>query len=284
MNRLVLFFLLLLFATSTPVSADDRTVFFILPEGTPFTRPTLESDRNVDIQLQFAAEMRVLWKAEIDGIQWYRCYNNERFFYLPEMFVGEYPDRVRLDHNGNIEMGLSKVDKKHAVPLDYMPDDLVPVPDTYKAEGYDWRDMVLRREALKVFERLIDHAEHDGVHIRILSAFRDAEYQSNLYARALRRHGLFQNSVAKPGYSEHQLGTCCDLTSSEINSGLSKSFDTTIAYQWLKYHATNYGISLSYPKFKVEVTGYIYEPWHYRYMGKDRWLALDSKPKSFYTR
>jgi LAS superfamily LD-carboxypeptidase LdcB len=144
--------------------------------------------------------------------------------------------------------------------------------------------MLLRRKALRVFERLIDHAEYDGVHIRILSAFRDAEYQSNLYARALRRHGLFQNSVARPGHSEHQLGTACDLTSNEINSGLSKSFETTLAYQWLTYHAAGYGIALSYPKHKVEVTGYIYEPWHYRYIGKDRWLAFDSKPKSFYTR
>jgi D-alanyl-D-alanine carboxypeptidase len=228
--------------------------------------------------------MKVLWKAEIDGIVWYRCYNSEGFFYLPEMLVGEYPKKLRLDYSGNIEIGFSVIDKDHAIPLNYAPTDLVPVPDEYKAEGYEWRDMLLRREALRVFQRLIDHANHDGVQIRILSAYRDAQYQSNLYARSIRRNGLFQKGVAKPGHSEHQLGTACDLTSSEIGSGLSTSFEKTIAYQWLTYHAASYGISLSYPEHKVEVTGYIYEPWHYRYMGKERWLALESKPKSFYTR
>ena len=283
MKRLFIF-LFLLFSTYSAASAADKTVLFVLPEGNPLSEPSLESDYYLHIRLQFASEMKALWKAEINGMVWYRCYNSEGYFYLPEILVMENPERERRDYDGNIEIGFSKIDMNHAIPLDYIPNDLVPVSDAYKAEGYEWRDMVLRKEALKVFERLIDHAQHDGVQIRIISAFRDAEYQSNLYARSIRRNGLFQNSVAKPGHSEHQLGTVCDLTSNEINSGLSKSFETTIAYQWLKYHAASYGIALSYPEHKVEVTGYIYEPWHYRYMGKDRWYAIDLKPKSFYTR
>lgn len=283
MKRLILISLLL-FASSVAIPADDRTVSFILPQGTPFIKPDLESNLDLDIQLYFADDLKVLWKVEIDDVHWYRCYNDDGFFYLPEVLVVEYPEKLKLDQNGNIEIGFAEVDREYAIPLDYRPEDLVPVPETYRAEGYELRDMLLRREAMDVFERLIDHAEQDGVHIRILSAFRDGKYQANLYAGAIRRDGFFQNSVAKPGHSEHQLGTACDLTTSEINSGLSKSFEITIAYQWLRDHSTDYGIFLTYPKYKVEVTGYIYEPWHYRYMGKDRWLVFDRGPKNFYTR
>jgi D-alanyl-D-alanine carboxypeptidase len=283
MKRIV-FLCFIFLVLSTTFATADRTVFFVLPEGNPLSKPSLDSNYYIHIHLQFASEMKVLWKAEIDGIVWYRCYNSDGYFYLPEMLVSEISDSVRLDYNGNIEIGYSAIDKDHPIPLSYIPGDLASVPHEYKAEGYEWRDMLLRKEPLKVYQRLIDHAEYDGVHIRILSAFRDAAYQSHLYARAIRRNGLFQNSVAKPGNSEHQLGTACDLTSNEIGSGLSKSFETTVAYQWLRYHAASYGIALSYPEHKVEITGYIYEPWHYRYMGKERWLAFNSKPKSFYTR
>jgi D-alanyl-D-alanine carboxypeptidase len=266
------------------LAGNKRTIFFVLPQGNPFTSSDLWSDLDREISLHFAEELEVMWRAEIDGVLWYRCFNGTDFFYLPEMLVIVYPDKVKLDSNGDIQIGTAEVDRDNPIPLDYRPNDLVPVLTRYKAEGYEAREMHLRREAMNVFGRLIDHAERDGVHIRILSAFRDAEYQANLYARAIRRNGLFQNSVAKPGHSEHQLGTACDLTTNEIQSGLSKSFENTAAYQWLKDHISDYGLALTYPKYKVEVTGYIYEPWHYRYMGRDRWLALDRVQQTFYSR
>jgi LAS superfamily LD-carboxypeptidase LdcB len=144
--------------------------------------------------------------------------------------------------------------------------------------------MLLRREAAKVFEGLIDHAEREGINIRVISAFRDAEYQARLYANALRRNGHFQNSVAKPGHSEHQLGTAADLTSDEIGGSLSARFENTAAYQWLKHHRVRYGISLSYPMYKIQVTGYVYEPWHYRYLGKNLWQRQEHSSFTFYAR
>jgi D-alanyl-D-alanine carboxypeptidase len=62
------------------------------------------------------------------------------------------------------------------------------------------------------------------------------------------------------------------------------SFENTAAFQWLKDHRVLYGISLSYPKYKIEVTGYIYEPWHYRYLGDNLWRRQEYNPFAFYTR
>jgi hypothetical protein len=257
-------------------------VQFVLSRGIPYTTPHLNAEKVRDVSLSFAERLNVRWKLIVDGMVWYRCEKDGTDYYIPDAFLTMSPAIFVNDGDGNIPIGSATVDIYNGLPLEYRPGDLVPVLAGYKAAGYESREMLLRREAAKVYERLIDHAERDGINIRILSAFRDAEYQSHLYERALRRKGFSQNAVAKPGHSEHQLGTACDLTSEEIDSGLSESFGDTAAFQWLRDHMTDYGIALSYPKYKIRVTGYIYEPWHYRYMGKERWLALEREPLIFY--
>jgi len=137
---------------------------------------------------------------------------------------------------------------------------------------------------MKMFSRLIEDAMKDGVVIRILSAYRDARHQSYLYLQSIRRWGVFQNRVAKPGFSEHQLGTACDLTTDEIEYKLSKSFDHTRAYQWLIENISRYGITLSYPKYKERITGFMYEPWHFRYHGNRLWYDLKKTWEPFYSK
>ena len=79
-----------------------------------------------------------------------------------------------------------------------------------------------------------------------------------------------KKSVAKPGYSEHQLGTTVDLSGSSINfASASINFDNTPEDLWLRENAHLYGFIMSFPYGKDETTGYKYEPWHYRYVGKD---------------
>jgi hypothetical protein len=257
---------------------------YILPQGNPYSRPGIYSNLEEGILLEFGEVLHTDGRYTVDGIIWHECEKDGLEFYIPDMHIVHEQETFDMDGDGTIKIGYGNVDRGKPLPLDYRPDDLVPVLSGYKATGYEWREMLLRREAVKVFERLIDDAEREGVSIRILSAFRDAEYQAKLYARALVRRGLLQNSVAKPGHSEHQLGTVCDLTSDEIESGLSAAFENTLAYRWLVENIDNYGIFISYPKYKVKITGYIYEPWHYRYMGRERWLALDMRIPTFYAR
>jgi len=130
-------------------------------------------------------------------------------------------------------------------------------------------NICLIKEARNAFEDMTTAAKKDGYIIKAISGFRSYEFQKTLFSESMERNK--ENavvSVAKPGYSEHQLGTAIDLTGSSINyaKGLTQFGDTEES-KWLEENAYLYGFVLSYPKDKVDVTGYKYEPWHYRYVG-----------------
>ncbi len=280
MKKWFILIVFLVFAVS-PIIAESRLiVYYILPQGLPYSSPDFNAKTDQNVLLRFGDELTVIEKIIINGVPWYRCARGLYYFYLPEMHITHKSHPLRTDQNGNITIGTGMIDREHPVPLDYKPDDLVRILPSYKAQGYDWRELLLRREAARVFERLIDNARKDGVFIGILSAYRDARYQSRLYSNAIRRYGIYQIRVAKPGHSEHQLGTVCDLTSDEINSNLSREFEHTVAFQWLMENISDYGIILSYPKNRIRITGYIYEPWHFRYFG-DTLIISDKRRKSF---
>jgi D-alanyl-D-alanine carboxypeptidase len=79
--------------------------------------------------------------------------------------------------------------------------------------------------------------------------------------------------VARPGTSEHQTGLTMDITAKSVGLELVESFENTAEGKWLASNAHNYGFILRYPKGKTNITGYAFEPWHYRYVGVD--IATD---------
>ncbi|MDH4129993.1 MAG: M15 family metallopeptidase [Spirochaetota bacterium] len=170
-------------------------------------------------------------------------------------------------HN-NLPIGEELVDKWHSLPLDYQPDDLEDIPLKYRAENCKDKDLRLRKEALFYLMEMIDDAGKDNIYIKCVSAFRTASYQEMIYKRALEKEGENQMSSAKPGHSEHQLGTVVDVSSSEIEFGLKESFCETKEYTWILNNAFLYGYYISYTKENHLQKGYIWEPWHLRYMGK----------------
>ncbi len=284
MRKAIFFSVLILLLPAYSYSVDS--VRYIIPGSIAYTGASFNTAIDRSISLSFGEEVPITGLIKADGVSWYRCTGADSTFYLPDVFTDDGVLLISAGgaDSGDIRIGSSMVDRRFSLPLDYVPDDLVPVPLRYKAPGYESRRLLLRRKALDAFMHLIDDAETVGVNIRILSAYRDAHYQSHLYFSAIRRHGIFQNSVAKPGHSEHQLGTACDLTTDEIGNALSGSFDQTEAFRWLMDHMTDYGISLSYPKYKETVTGYIYEPWHYRYWGGKRWTTMGRRLNLFFAR
>jgi LAS superfamily LD-carboxypeptidase LdcB len=246
-------------------------VRFILPEGYPYKNVGVSSGMNNKILLKFGDSLTVKDKSLRGSITWYHCSMDNFLFYLPDVFVIKEPENIRYDENGNIQVGREVVNRWTPLPIHYKPNDLIRVPVKYLAEISKNRAIFLREKAASQFMLLIDAAEKEGLNIRIVSAYRDPVYQSYLYGRAIKRKGFFQTTVAKPGHSEHHLGTTCDLTSDEISSGLTSDFENTLAFQWLRANIHVYGIYISYPKYKTDITGYEYEPWHLRYWGDDRW-------------
>ena len=82
-------------------------------------------------------------------------------------------------------------------------------------------------------------------------------------------HTVVQSYSAKPGHSEHQTGLCVDFITSSMGNDLTEAFEATAAFAWLSQNAYKFGFILRYPKGMEEITGYTYEPWHYRFVGRE---------------
>lgn len=146
----------------------------------------------------------------------------------------------------------------------YIPKNLVELKSLAIREN-----ICLVQEAKKALEAMIDSAKKDGLNIRVTSAYRSYSYQENILNNAIKNgHANASTAIAKPGHSEHQLGTAIDLSGSSIEySSAVSNFDNTQEDLWLRKNAYKYGFIMSYPFGKEEITGYMYEPWHYRYLG-----------------
>ena len=155
------------------------------------------------------------------------------------------------------------VDKQRVLPEGYEPDDLV----TLRAGAYRLtRDgMLLRREAAEALQEMAAAAASEGITLTVGSAHRTAEYQAQLYQRAVSTYGreIADRESAESGKSQHQLGMTVDF------SPIDDEFAKTPASGWLLKNAGRFGWSQSYPDGYEEVTGYRWESWHYRYVGKD---------------
>lgn len=127
--------------------------------------------------------------------------------------------------------------------------------------------------------QMIEDAKKAGYYIYILSSYRDMEKQVSLYEAEVQKwinQGYEQSAamekagtiVAFPGTSEHHLGLAVDLVSSE-HVKLDQDAEKTKGYQWMVKHCQEYGFILRYPNNSSEITGIIYEPWHFRYVGEE---------------
>ena len=170
-------------------------------------------------------------------------------------FYSESYDSNLNDNN------LILVNKFYHLKEDYVPNDLVTLSGQYNKGANN----KMRKDAALAFMEMVDAAKLDNIILYNMSAYRDYNYQVNLYNKYIQRDGkeAADKYSARPGYSEHQSGLCSDL------NNISDSFDGTDEAIWLKNNAYKYGFILRFPKDKEDITGYKYEPWHYRYVGKD---------------
>lgn len=129
----------------------------------------------------------------------------------------------------------------------------------------------IRKEAAKNLEVMFKAAKkEENIDIFLNSGYRTAERQLEVYnAEVSGENKLGESYVALPGYSEHQTGLAVDLTCKVIKFKVEEKFENTNEGKWVINNAHKYGFILRYPKGKEEETGYSYEPWHYRYVGKE---------------
>jgi D-alanyl-D-alanine carboxypeptidase len=173
---------------------------------------------------------------------------------------------------------LAKYSKVYFLSDTYAPERLTAIPTIY-----DYRDSVTLQiipEVLPELTRMLDRAKEDGVDIYVESAYRSFAEQKNLKSQynVVYGAGTANQFSADQGYSEHQLGTTVDLITTGTNGQLD-GFDKTPAYAWLTKYAYKYGFVLSYPPGN---SYYIYEPWHWRFVGTDLARHLHNSETYFY--
>jgi LAS superfamily LD-carboxypeptidase LdcB len=145
---------------------------------------------------------------------------------------------------------LYPVSKKNPLPLDYIPPDLINITNQVSSVGI----ICLRKEAAESLITMLNDAKKEGLDIIVISGFRRPEIQKFLYYSYIK---------------EHQLGTTVDLDSKTYPAKLTTRFEETPEGKWLKENSWKYGFVMSYPRAAKEITGYDYEPWHFRYIGKE---------------
>ena len=173
----------------------------------------------------------------------------------------EFYKNIKLVENPDDLLVL--VNKNNQLTSSYIPKNLESISLKYANS-----DKYLQKEAKEAFEKLSDDASNLGYRIVAISAYRDYNYQNELFNYYVKEKGLEYalNCSAKPGHSEHQTGLAVDV---EGENKDYDQFENTKEFDWIKNNAHKYGFILRYPKGKEHITGFKYEPWHYRYVGID---------------
>lgn len=199
----------------------------------------------------------------------HRDTNNENRFILSNSYVKPYASVSEVTKNG-IDM---LVNKSHHLSSEYVPEELTTLSSMYSAP-----EKQLAKIAAEAVKNLCDAGRQVGVTFYVIGAYRPYETQDKVYNDILKTQGedVANTKTVKAGYSEHQTGYAIDITASHEDD--IPEFKNTLAFQWTSSNSYSYGWILRYPEEKVAITGFQYEPWHYRYVGVD--LAkkiIDSK-------
>lgn len=215
---------------------------------------------------------------EIDG-QTY-CFGDDGRMLTGWLEEGEY--RYYLKEDGTMAVGPCDIDGKtyYFTPAGihlWLVNPWVELHEDYEVEleevvaGYR-----IAAVCVDAFNRMMEDCKAAGLNPELLSGYRTYWDQQALYAEKVAEYGVAAGSqiVARPNTSEHQLGYAVDI----VNSGmytLNKTQGSTRVQQWLMEHCWDYGFILRYPEGTTDITGIIYEPWHYRYVGLE--VALEMK-------
>ncbi len=159
---------------------------------------------------------------------------------------------------------LINCNKFYHLAKDYDPGEIVTIPTTYA-----FGTQKIEKTTYEAYLNMWQAAKEENIHLMVNSSYRSYEEQEEIYNNYKSSYGedYANKYAAKPGYSEHQTGLALDIFSLDNTS--TKTFVNSAAFTWLTNNAYKYGFILRYPLDKENITGYSFESWHYRYVGKD---------------
>lgn len=167
------------------------------------------------------------------------------------------------------------VSKTSPLAIDYIPTP-ISIPDILTNTDKGEEERSVRSDIVTPLETMFDDAETYGYQLMVGSGYRSADLQSVYFYSLANSIGeeAANQSIARPGQSEHQTGLAVDISTVSRNCYLSTCFADTDDGKWLENNSYKYGFILRYPEGKELITGYNYEPWHFRYVGVDLATAI----------
>ncbi len=194
-----------------------------------------------------------------DNLERYLAYSNKNENIkdvISIVNVGADSDWYTNTKEANVDEGIKMlVNKFHYLKEDYLPDDIVPISNWYAYDGHS-----IKKEVYDKYVSMWNAANEEGLRLLVNSSYRTFEDQQNEYDMSN------DDYASRPGFSEHQTGLALDIVTDNI---IGNEFENTEEFKWLQENAHLYGFILRYPKDKEYITGYNYESWHYRYVGKE---------------
>ena len=257
--------------STTDPNAED-------PSAETTTDPNTESSTDPDSETSTESEqVGGGTNMNFESVSYYSIRLNSRYSAYAEKHPEYSVENVVLNVNMNLDHAFYEgieiinnpddleaiCNKFYALPEDFSPSNLKSVPEGYFVA--DGKEYILDQDALDAFVKMSDEAKKSDLSLKIISAYRSFSYQSKLYDKYKAANGqsTADRFSARPRHSEHETGLAIDI------NDVSQAFENTKEFTWLQDNAHKYGFILRYPKGKEDVTGYMYEPWHYRYLGVD---------------
>ncbi len=195
--------------------------------------------------------------------------------------VGKKAEGAKVNRLNDLvkpQLIIALINKTHRLPSTYEPNDLI-YPDTPSRVGVE-SNARLRKSAAKALDAMCNKAKSEkGYQYYNISGYRSYAYQKSIYENSILKRGVEQTKklVAYPGESEHQSGLAVSLSIDDDSYRFEKSFGSTPEGKWLAANCYKYGFIMRYPADKEAVTGYSYQPWHLRYVGKKLAKTLHDK-------
>ncbi|MCQ2506167.1 MAG: D-alanyl-D-alanine carboxypeptidase family protein [Lachnospiraceae bacterium] len=182
---------------------------------------------------------------------------------IPTVEIGR---KLNTDYENTVDF---LVNRSNRLPSDYEPADLVKVNIPFKTASESSDKRKLRREPAMALEKMYQDALKENIEIWGVSGYRSFDRQYTLYTNYIFKNGIEHTNYysAVPGTSEHQTGLAMDIACKEVGYTLDDKFADTETGIWVSENCWKYGFIIRYTKAKENITGYMYEPWHIRYVG-----------------
>lgn len=230
------------------------------------------SDKNInklrDLPYQNLKDYYEYSNFNVDSIERYNTYKENNNYEIKDVItyvninldLPPYTETNEVDDSNSLTV---LVNKYNYLPTDFKPNDI-----TYLKGAYG-NEVPVRKVLLDAFVELQDAAKSEkDLTLLPTTAYRDRSFQATLYNNYVSKDGVKAADTysARPGYSEHQTGLAIDLKNINIKGNARLTDDD---YNWLSNNAYKYGFIIRFPKDKEFITGYQFENWHIRYVGKD---------------